>query len=172
MSVLPSILSAIAATIAAVLAGLTLYLSGRRQHRQWIRDTLIDSYVGFLTASFESGGRKVLEVRLRGEQIASVDEYRRHASDAHDRQTDVLTRLRMIAPSNVVEAAEALHEVDHAVVNTAVASSAVPDDGIWKQLRQSQWSAQSAFVGQARHSLGLGPSAPIGIRPETGPPAP
>jgi hypothetical protein len=67
----------------------------------------MDSYMSYLTASFESGGRKVLEARLRGEQIASVDEYRRQASEAHDRQTDVLTRLRIIAPWQVVEAAEA-----------------------------------------------------------------
>src|SRR5262249_3590095 len=58
MSVLPSVLSAIAATIAAVLAGFTLYLSGRREHRQWLRNSLVDSYVNYLAASFErAGGR-------------------------------------------------------------------------------------------------------------------
>jgi hypothetical protein len=66
MSVLPSILSAIAAAIAAVLAGLGLYVSGRREHRQWLRNSLVDSYMNYLTASFESGGREVLQARLRG----------------------------------------------------------------------------------------------------------
>jgi hypothetical protein len=161
MSVLPSVLSAIAATVAAVLAGLTLYVSGRREHRRWLRNSLVDSYVNYLTASFQSGGREVLQARLRGEQVTSLDEYRQHASRAHDRQTDVLTRLRIIAPPEMVKAAEALHMVDHLVVDSALAGSAVPDDDIWQQLRLKQSSAQSDFVDQARHSLRLGPSAPI-----------
>jgi hypothetical protein len=172
VSDLPSILSAIAAAIAAVLAGLGLYVSGRREHRQWLRNSLVDSYVNYLTASFESGGREVLLARLRGEQIASLDEYRQHASKAHDRQTDVLTRLRIIAPPAVVEAAVALHAVDHLVADTALASSAVPDNDTWQQLRQHQSSAQSAFVDQARHSLRLGQGAPICIRLGGGPPGP
>ena len=110
MSDLPSILSAIAAAIAAVLAGLGLYVSGRREHRQWLRNSLVDSYVNYLTASFESGGREVLQARLRGEQIASLGEYLQQASKAHDRQSDVLTRLRLIAPPAVVEAAVALQQ--------------------------------------------------------------
>jgi hypothetical protein len=51
---------------------------------------------------------------------------------AHDRQTDVLTRLRIIAPPAVVEAAVALHAVDHLVADTALASSAVPDNDTWQ----------------------------------------
>ena len=43
-AVLPSILSAVAATIAAAFAGLTLYVSGRREHLQWIRESLVNSY--------------------------------------------------------------------------------------------------------------------------------
>ena len=172
MSDLPSILSAIAAAIAAVLAGLGLYVSGRREHRQWLRNSLVDSYVNYLTASFESGGREVLQARLRGEQIASLGEYLQQASKAHDRQSDVLTRLRLIAPPAVVEAAVALHTVDHLVADTALASSAVPDNDTWQQLRQHQSSAQSAFVDQVRHSLRLGQGAPIRVRLGGGPPGP
>jgi hypothetical protein len=101
-----------------------------------------------------------------------MDEYRQQASKAHDRQTDVLTRLRIIAPPAVVEAAEALHKVDHRVADTALASSAVPDNDTWQRLRQDQSSAQSAFVDQARRSLRLGPGAPIRIRPGGDPPGP
>lgn len=104
-------ISAIAAAIAALLAGLTLYTSGRRDPR-WVRDSLIDSYVAYLDASFESAGPSALNARLTGDETAAAD-YRRQASAAHRRQNDTLTRLRILAPAYVVEAAERLHEADH-----------------------------------------------------------
>lgn len=161
-AVLPSILGAIAATIAAAFAGLTLYVSGRREHLQWIRKSLVDSYENYLTASFDAPGRRGLRARLRGDEGEALKEHRRQAADAHRRQTAILTRLRMIAPSNVVAAAEALHEADHAVVDAALGGSDVPGEDIWGQLRTTQWEARSAFVDHVRRSLGLGPSAPIG----------
>ena len=161
-AVLPAILSAVAATIAAAFAGLTLYVSGRREHLQWIRESLMNSYESYLTASFDAPGRRGRQARLRGDQGETLDEYRRQADDAHRRQTATLTRLRMIAPSTVVAAAEALHEADHAVVDAALAGPDVPDEDIWAQLRTMQWEARSAFVDQVRRSLGLGPAAPIG----------
>lgn len=163
MSIIPSVLSAIAATIAAVLAGLTLYLAGQREHRQWIRHSLVDSYVSYLTASFDSGARKAFEARLRGESLAALGDHQRQAAEVHGQQTAILTRLRMIAPSAVVTAAEALHEADHAVVDAVLDAPAMPDERIWEQLRSTQWSARSAFVDQARSSLGLGSGAQIGL---------
>ena len=91
-----------------------------------------------------------------------MEEYRRQAADAHRRQTATLTRLRMIAPSTVVLAAEALHEADHAVVDAAPDRPDVPDEDNWSQLRTMQWEARSAFVDQVRRSLRRGPTAPIG----------
>lgn len=161
-AVLPSILSAVAATIAAAFAGLTLYVSGRRQQLQWIRESLVNSYENYLTASFDAPGRRGLQARLRSDEGGELQEYRRQASDAHRRQTDALTRLRMIAPSTVVAAAEALHEADHAVVDAALDGADIPLEEIWAQLRTMQWDARSAFVDQVRRSLGLDPAAPIG----------
>ena len=161
-AVLPSILSAVAATIAAAFAGLTLYVSGRREHLQRIRESLVNSYENYLTASFDAPGRRGLQARLRGDEGEALEGYRRQAANAHRRQTATLTRLRMIAPSAVVAAAEALHEADHAVVDAALDGSDVPGDDIWTQLRTMQWEARSAFVDQVRRSLRLGPSAPIG----------
>jgi len=158
-AILPSILSAVAATVAAVFAGLTLYVSGRREHRRWIRDSLVESYVNYLTASFDGPGRRALGARRQADEAADLDEYRRQAAEAHGRQTAALTRLRMIAPPTVVAAAEALHEADHAVVDAALDESGLPAEDAWKQLRTMQWSARSAFVDQARRSLGLAPGA-------------
>jgi len=56
----PSALSAVAATIAAVCAGITLYVTGRRDRRRWIRESLAEFYLEFLTGSFDSPGRSAL----------------------------------------------------------------------------------------------------------------
>lgn len=123
-AVLPSILSAIAATIAAALAGLTLYVTGRRDHLHWIRESLVDSYEKYLTASFEAPAHRGRQARLCGIEGQDLDEYRTQAAEAHHRQTDALTKLRMIAPATVVAAAEA-----------ALDGPDVPDDDLWAQLR-------------------------------------
>jgi hypothetical protein len=80
----------------------------------------------------------------------------------HQRHRYALTRLRIIAPSTVVAAAEALHEADHAVVDAALDGSDIPREEIWAQLRTMQWDERSAFVDQVRRLLGLDPAAPIG----------
>lgn len=160
-AVLPAILSAIAATIAAVFAGISLYVSGRREHLRWLRDSLVVSYEECLTASFDAPGRRAFEARLRGDADA-LGEYRQQAAAAHGRQTATLTRLRMIAPADVVVAAEELHEADHAVVDVALETSSAVDEGAFAQLRSKQWEARSAFVAQVRRSLGLSQGAPIG----------
>lgn len=63
MSVLPSMIGAVAASLAAILAGLTLYVSGRRDNRKWLRDALIDAYVEFLDASFRAPNASGYELR-------------------------------------------------------------------------------------------------------------
>jgi hypothetical protein len=160
-ALLPSILSAIAATIAVVLAGFSLYVSGRREHLRWIRESLVASYEDYLTASFDAPGLRGLQARQRGDAGEALDPYRRQVADAHSNQTAALTRLRMIAPSDVVAAAETLHEADHAVTAVLDATD-IPDADTWAELRAQQWDARSAFVNQVRRSLGLGASAPIG----------
>ncbi|MGW4531799.1 hypothetical protein ACWEOI_12700 [Nocardia sp. NPDC004340] len=47
-----------AASLAAALSAATLYISGRRENRKWLREALIDAYVeyldtGVLRATFE-----------------------------------------------------------------------------------------------------------------------
>jgi hypothetical protein len=140
----------------------SLYVSERREQLHWIRESLVESYEGYLTASFDAPGRRGLQTRLRGIEADELGECRRQATEAHRRQTVTLTRLRMIAPSSVVAAAETLHEADHAVVEAALDRCDVPDEDAWAQLRATQWEARSAFVDPVRRSIGLGPGAPIG----------
>src|SRR5580704_7613923 len=161
MSILPSILGAMAATIAAVFSGLTLYVSGRREHRRWMRDSLVDTYVKFLGASFEGTAQgKAENVRLQADNAEVINDYRTQIAGIHDLQTAMLIKLRMIAPSSVVKAAENLHEADHVVTQAALESVDVAGDS-WGTLRSQQRAARTIFVDQGIRSLGLGQGAPI-----------
>lgn len=47
------ILSAVAARLAAVLAGVNLYVTGRRELTKWAREVLVDAFTALLTGSFQ-----------------------------------------------------------------------------------------------------------------------
>ncbi len=49
-----SLVSAVAATTGAVLAGVTVYISGRRDESKWRREVLLETCEAFLNASFET----------------------------------------------------------------------------------------------------------------------
>jgi hypothetical protein len=73
----------------AVSAGFNLYLSGRREHVHWVRDALVDTFVDFLTASYDhkSACRRLLRAA---------------------REPD--TAWHLLTTEEVVEAALRLHE--------------------------------------------------------------
>jgi hypothetical protein len=153
MSQLPSVLSAVAAAIAAILAGLNLYVSGRREHRKWIRDALIDAYVEYLGASFRGGGtgvlRRAFDRRLSAEEMENA---RLKLDESRTLQNQNLTRLRLIAPKDVVKAAEALHNADLKVWDAAFASLDPPSDTEWGRMRDAQRDARHRFIDEARRS--------------------
>ena len=81
MTPFASVLSAVAATIAAVCAGGTLYFSGRREQRKWLREALIEAYIDFLEASFAGSPAQALELRAEndGTGLAERAEKSEHA---------------------------------------------------------------------------------------------
>ena len=101
-----------AASLAAVLAGVNLYVSGRREINKWTRETLVEIFVAFLDASFKHGA--ICRTLLRD----APPEPKRHSLRAdvvaaHDMEADALTRLRLLATSRVITAAQALIEAEH-----------------------------------------------------------
>ena len=160
MSTLPSMLSAGAATLAAVLAGLTLYATGRRETRKWLRDSLVEHYVEFLTSSFSGAGQRAYSARRQGD-AAALSMIAESARQAYTHGTDTLTRLRILAPQDVVHAAEALHVADFAVSTTVLTSDPLPSEEDWRKLRDTQRAARAAMLVAIRKSLGLGDAAPI-----------
>jgi len=164
LSPLASVLSAGAATVAAVLAGLTLYATGRRETRSWLRDSLVEHYVEFLTSSFSSAGQRAYSARVHGDTVA-FSAIADRARQEYLRGTDTLTHLRILAPREVVSAAEALHTADYQVSTAMLSSDPLPSEEDWKYMRDTQRAARAAMLVEIRKSLGLGDAAPIGRLP-------
>jgi len=109
-----TIVSAVAAAVAAVLAGWNLYLSGRREHVRWARDALVDTFVDFLTASYDHKDvcRRLLRSAPGAGTAGASQVLLDRAQDAHDQMMRCITRLRMLTTEDAVEAALRLHEYD------------------------------------------------------------
>lgn len=155
-------LGAIAATIAAILAGLNLWVVGKREERRWTREALVDVLVAYLQTSFRNEARAILEGRLRGCTEQQLALWRGTCDDAHADQMQTLTRLRLLAPASLIAAAEELHTADHEVTTYA---SEVPDADVgpaWQDLRQRQRSAREAVIVHGRTAIGVGNGAAIG----------
>lgn len=161
MTSLTSVLSAVSATLAAVLSGGTLYLTGRREHRKWLRDALIEAYVDYLEASFSGSPAQALELRASNDE-AGLAERAAKSKEARDRQMLSLTRLRLIAAPAVIEAAEQLHMADVSVMATAF-EGPIPVDRRWDHARERQQQCRRWFIRETRRSLGLGAGADIGL---------
>ena len=158
-------LSAAAATLAAVLAAVTLYATGRRETRKWLRDSLLEHYVQFLTSSFSSAGDRGYRARLHGD-AAKLRPIADRARQAYRDGTDTLTHLRILAPRDVVSAAEQLHLLDARVSAAALGSDPLPDAEAWNEMRRAQRAARAAMLAEIRKSLGLDEAAPIGRFPK------
>ena len=151
-------LSAIAATVAAALAGINLYVSGRRENTRWIRKILVDAYTNYLGVSFETTDTcsKVLHIRMSGEHHEQeLEDLRTRIGLAHDEQTATLTRLRLLSTRQVVEAAEEVHRTDHAVVELVFQGIPVSPDVV-RDARLSAHDSRERMVRAARASMKLG----------------
>jgi hypothetical protein len=76
---------------------------------------------------------------------------------------DALTRLRLLAPADVVAAAERLHTADHRVQSDALNKPKLPLVAQWAELREEQRTAREQLLVVARRALGLGPAQPINM---------
>src|ERR1700712_2613439 len=81
------------------------------------------------------------DARTRGEM---TDKYRSRIWDAHAEQTDALIRLRLVAPADVVQAAEGLHQADHRVWESALGLTSESSD--WQLLRDLQAEAREELL--------------------------
>ena len=163
MSQLSSVLSAVAAAIAVIVSGVALVLTGRREHRKWLRDSLMDAYVDFLGASFNRGSGRARRLRLSNQapDARALRSLQERASGVHADSNESLTRLRLIAPASVVKAAEQLHTADDDRWYAAAEATPVPNEDEWRRLQARQNEARERFLNEARHSIRLDRAAAI-----------
>jgi hypothetical protein len=152
---LTSLLTAAAAGLAAVLAALNLYISGRRERHRWIRETLVEAYVTYLKTSFNTSQKTQA---WRGAAVSNADRdqlvtVRDEIKDLHELQMDTLTRLRLLAPLEVVQAAARVHVADHNIVNLAFDSEIQASKLQIEEARQNGHRQRQALIRAARKSM-------------------
>ena len=149
--------TAAAAGIAAVLSGVNLWISGRRELNRWTREALMETLVNFFDTSFKLRDSCRQLIVLTPGKESEIPQLRKDIVSAHDHETDTLTRLRLLAPSNVVRAAEILHEADHDVIDSYLAEA--PAEQYREALAKNQ-AARGKFIDAARSAFNLKDSAP------------
>jgi hypothetical protein len=158
------IVSASAAGLAAILAAVNLYISDRRELNKWTRESLIETLTVFLDASFRHASA------CRKTYSASPDDYgtnklRRAILAAHEIENSTLTRLRILAPPSVVQAAIKLLEVEYHLAEPCFRRSAENENSLatYYQLIDSVHEQRQKFIQAARASLGLRHTSGTGI---------
>lgn len=149
-----------AAGLAAVLAGVNLYVSGRRELHKWTREALVDALVAFLDTSFKQSGLCANAASWSSLPESQRDHLRKNVITAHDLQTETLTRLRLLAPSRVVVAAEALHQAGHELVFMYFIDPPQPAEAKENALSLVK-AARQQFLESARSTLRLTDTAVI-----------
>lgn len=156
-----TIAGAATALVAAGFSGITLYLTGRRETRQWLRDSVLDALTQFLDASFAGLGQSVYDTLRAPGFDGNTDEFLEQSRVAHREQNDALTKLRLLASDPVVRAAEALHVADDAIAEALLGPGPVPDPPELDILRSRQKQAREELIIRARRLLGLHGGVPV-----------
>ncbi len=163
-----------AAGLAAVLAGVNLYVSDRREKKKWAederrekeqserdarreqerweRDALIKNLALFLDASFKIGSNCHTILR---ESPPPAERARLSvaALAAHDAGGDAMTRLRLLAPADVVDAANRvrIRETELALACCPEQTKPTKEDELSSNMRE----AREEFLQSSRKALSL-----------------
>ena len=153
-----------AAGLAAILAGINLYVSGRRELHKWTREALVEALVIFLDTSLKlTSACGDLASGTRPPTVAERDRLRMAVVTAHDLETETVTRLRLLAPPQAVAAAEGLHEAEHELVDTCLPGGDPRSENLEAALVPVR-RARAQFLEAARASLRLRDPAAFGHR--------
>jgi hypothetical protein len=156
-----AVVGALTAIAAALFSGLTLYLSGRRETRKWIRESVLGALVQLLDASFMRPSSRARRLLLDPTSNGNLAQFKQRAEEAHRAQNDALTKLRLLAARPVVQAAEKLHSADEAVVETVLGDGGPAPEPEWRSARAQQKIAREQLINEARKMLQLNKGAEI-----------
>ena len=99
------------AVLAAVFGGLTWFQSRKHEQTRWTRAALEETFVGFVTAYYDSvDACKQIGLLRKGEQgHKSEEEWMAEAHAADAVVTRTITRLRVLASDEIADLARQLH---------------------------------------------------------------
>src|SRR5947209_3143340 len=99
-------ITAFAAVVAAILSALNLIVTGRREEVMWRRSALTEALREYADLSFgmTRAARRAMSLRANGKRRELRDLWKSEA-ELHQRSTDQLTRIRLLASRRVLRAA-------------------------------------------------------------------
>ena len=149
-----------AAGLAAVLAAVNLHLTGRRELHKWTREALVEALVVYLDTSIKQGGLCGAVASLGSLSDSERDRLHKAVIVVHDLQTDTLTRLRLLAPSRVIAAAQELHNAGHELMSTCFITPLQTTETRERAYSLVQ-NARQQFLESARSTLRLADTAVV-----------
>ncbi|GAB3284011.1 hypothetical protein [Kineosporia babensis] len=149
-----SLVSAVAATTGAALAGVSVYISGRRDESKWRREVLLETCEAFLNASFETAraGRQLAGFPAPRDAVTR-DEPELRISMAYRAKMDLMTRLRILADENVITAAEDVHLADMRFLDAVSGWNTAPSIEEFDAVRAHVQDEQGRFITATRSLL-------------------
>jgi hypothetical protein len=158
VSAIAASIAALAAIVAAILSGWATYFTGRREELKWRREALLDVVATFIEASFSGAGNQARLARANNEDLRP---YISRTIEVERVQVEALTRMRLVAPADVIRAATALRNLDYAIHAGILRDEPVMSDETWATLRLERRDAREQLLSSARQHLGTGVGSPI-----------
>lgn len=155
-AVLAASLSALTLIITTVIEITRLRATRKDETTKWLRETLHQAALSYISASFAISGyasrvrreRSLLSAQVLQERLDDVRE-------SHSTMTKALTSFRLLAPDAMIHAAEAVHDAHHLLINAAFHELPVPSDEDFGHLRTTARESLVEMINQTRAPLGL-----------------
>jgi hypothetical protein len=132
------------------LAGINLYVTGRREHNNWAREALVDTLVSFLDANFRAKDA----VRSAAENSGRVEIRKQEADAAEAEMRTAQTRLRLLAPPDVIDAAQELRVATKKYVALLESNITVTTERE-KEMRTALWPLRDRYISAAKEAISL-----------------
>ena len=146
--------------LAIVISLGTYVVSNKREDAKWQRDALLGAMMQFLDGSFARYSGRAYAIRYgeiqQGAQPenASFKPYAKRAENGKRNQNAAMTSLRLLAPAEVVAAAERLMVQDYRVEQWF--ENPTPEQQTWGSINDARQAQRAEFIDTYRRHFRLG----------------
>jgi hypothetical protein len=159
----------IGAAVAALATIITLFMerwkfrtTASSETAAWRRETMYSVAHRFVDIGFAVSGTSgnARRARVTGAELGDVQEHLDRCHELHGELTSQLTALRLIAPKEVVLAAEAMHDSHHRLINSAMGQDApnttpATSGESWMQLKTTAANDRLRLLTAIRAVFGI-----------------